>query len=198
MPSSRPSQRDRSGVQHLDHDQLHQLLDLVRWNLYGPDLALCFGTDMPALPGRAMFLHRGQHPPRRRRQPLRTHPGACHRDRIERPVDHRLDRVRSAERFGGLGMPDGALLGQGAGFVFGVPGFQGGLLRQLHRLHRCRRPTMITLKPSRQLTLPNLDQHPTRRPTLVQARVDTDDLPHRPLSRISVRSIREPHPQPVA
>ena len=112
--------------------------------------------------------------------------------------DHGLDRFRSAERFGGLGVPGGALLGQGAGFVFGVPGFQGGLLRQLQRLHRRRRPTMITLKPGRQYTLPVLDQHPPRRPTLVQGRVNTDDLPHRPLTRISVGPVREPHPQPVA
>ena len=116
---------------------------------------------------------------------------------MERVGDHGLDRVRSAERFGGLGVPRGALLGQGAGFVLGVPGFQGGLLRQLQRLHRRRRPTMITLKPSRQYTLPVLDQHPARRPTLVQELVDTDDLPHRPLPRIGVGPIREPHPQPV-
>jgi hypothetical protein len=36
--------------------------------------------------------------------------------------DHGVHRVRSAERFGGLGMLDGALLGQAAGFVFGVAG----------------------------------------------------------------------------
>ena len=57
---------------------------------------------------------------------------------------------------------------------------------------------MITLKPGRQYTLPVLDQHPPRRPTLVQRRVDTDDLPHRPLSRIGVGPVREPHPEPVA
>jgi hypothetical protein len=57
---------------------------------------------------------------------------------------------------------------------------------------------MITLKPGRQLTLPLLDQHPSRRPPLVQCRVDTDDLPHRTLTRIHVGPVREPHPQPVA
>jgi len=57
---------------------------------------------------------------------------------------------------------------------------------------------MITLKPRRQYTLPVLDQHPPRRPTLVQRRLHTDDLPHRPLTRISIGPIREPHPQPVA
>ena len=95
-------------------------------------------------------------------------------------------------------MPGGALLGQGAGFVFGVPGFQGGLLRQLQPLDRRRRPTMITLKLARQLPLPVLDQHPPARPTLVQRRVDTNNLPHRPLTRVSVRPVREPYTQPVA
>ena len=57
---------------------------------------------------------------------------------------------------------------------------------------------MITLKPGRQLPLPVLDQHPPRGPTLIQRRVNTDNLPHRPLPRISVGPIREPHPQPVA
>ena len=57
---------------------------------------------------------------------------------------------------------------------------------------------MITLKPGRQYTLPVLDQHPPRRPTLVQRRVHADDLPHRPLPRIGVGPFREPHPQPVA
>ena len=56
---------------------------------------------------------------------------------------------------------------------------------------------MITLKPRRQYTLPVLDQHPPRRPTLVQARVNTDDLPHRPLRRIRVRAVCEPHTKPV-
>jgi hypothetical protein len=113
-------------------------------------------------------------------------------------ADHRPDRFRSAEGCGGMAVPGGALLGQAAGFVFGVPGFQGGLLRQLQRLNWRRRPTMITLKPGRQYTLPNLDQHPPPRPTLVQYPVDTDNLTHRPLTRISVGPVREPHTQPIA
>ena len=165
------SQGDRLGVQHLGHEQLDQLLDLVGGNLYGPDLALCFGADMPALPGRTVFLHRLQHLLRRRRHPLRIHGrGLVVEIGLSAWLIIGLDRVRSAERFDGLDMPGGTLLGQRAGFVLGVPGFQGGLLRQLQRLHRRRRPTMITLKPRRQFTLPVLDQHPPRRPTLVQRR----------------------------
>jgi hypothetical protein len=56
----------------------------------------------------------------------------------------------STERFGRLGVPGGALLGQAARFMLSVPGLQGGLLRQLQRLHRRRRPSMITLKSARQ------------------------------------------------
>jgi hypothetical protein len=82
--------------------------------------------------------------------------------------------------------------------VLGLPGFQGGLLRQLQRLQSGWRPTMITLKPTCQDTLPVLDQHPPRRPALIEGAVDTDDLAHRPLTRIGVGPIREPHPQPVA
>ena len=95
-------------------------------------------------------------------------------------------------------MPDGALLGQVAGFVFGISGLQGGLLRQLQRLHRCRRSTMIPLKPGRQLTLPVLDQHPSGRPPLVQGRVDADDLPYRPLPRVNVAPIGEADAEPIA
>jgi hypothetical protein len=165
--------------------------------LYGPELALCFGADMPALPGRTVFLHSRQHFLRGRRHPFRVHDATWRGAGVKSPGDHGLDGIRSAEGFGGLGMPDGALLGQAAGFVFGVPGFQGGLLRQLQRLHRRRWPTMITLKPGRQLTLPVLDQHPPRRPTLVQRRVHADDLTHRPLSRIGVGPIGKPYAEPV-
>jgi hypothetical protein len=52
---------------------------------------------------------------------------------------------------------------------------------------------MITLKMGRQLTLPNLDQHPPARPPLIQRRVDTDNLPFRPLRLIGARPFNEPH-----
>ena len=181
-----PSQGQRPGLQHLGDEQLDQLIDHSRGHPDGPYVALRFGADMPDLPGRTPFLHRRQHFLRSRRHPLRIHPWAHHRDRTEGLADHGLDRIRCAECFTGLGMPGGALLGLAAGFVLGIPGFLGRLLRQLLRLHRRRRPTMITLKPARQLTLPNLDQHPPGRPPLVQRGIDTDNLPHRRLPRSSV------------
>ena len=188
-----PSQGYRSGLQHLGDEQLHQLINLFGIYLSSPDVALRFGADMPALPGRPVCFHRRQHLPRGRRHPLPIRCRALGEGRSEGLVDHGLDGVRSAERFGGFRMPGGALLGQAAGFVFGVPGFQGGLLRQLQRLHRCRWPTMITLKLGRQLTLPFLDQHPPARPTLVQRGINTDDFPDWPLGRVGAGPFGEPH-----
>jgi hypothetical protein len=161
-------------------------------------VALRLGADMPALPGCTPFLHRLQHFPRRHRHPLCIHMRAWRRGRVESIGDHGLKRIGSAESLRGLGTPGGALLGQGARFVLGLAGLQGGLLCQLQRLHRCRRPTMITLKMTCQLPLPVLDQHPPAGPPLIQSWVNPDDLPHKPLTRIRVRPIRKPHPQPVA
>jgi hypothetical protein len=58
-------------------------------------------------------------------------------------ADHVLDRLRSAESFRGLGISGGALLGQGAGFVLGIPGFQDG-----HLLRRDRSPTLSPSMPA--------------------------------------------------
>ena len=100
-----PCQGDRSGLQHLGEEQLHQLVNFVGGNLRRPDVALRFGADMPALPGRTVFLHRGQHLLRGRRHPLRVHGRAPRGAGVEGVGDHGLDRVRSAERLGGLGIP---------------------------------------------------------------------------------------------
>ena len=83
-------------------------------------------------------------------------------------LHHRRDRVTSAQHCCGFVQPGGALLGQGSGFVFGVAGFQGGLLRQLHCFDRCRRPAMIMLELDRQLALAGVDVGPAGGPALVQ------------------------------
>jgi hypothetical protein len=49
-----------------------------------------------------------------------------------------------------------------------------------------------------QLASAGLDVGTAGRPPLVQSRVDTDDLPDRPLARIGTRTRREPHTQRVA
>ncbi len=44
-------------------------------------------------------------------------------------VEHAAEVMLAAEHLDDFGVPDGALLGEGSGFVFGVPGLQGCLLR---------------------------------------------------------------------
>ena len=46
----------------------------------------------------------------------------------------------------GLLPPRGSLLGQGAGFVLGVAGLQGGLLGEQDRLHHGRRAAVVALE----------------------------------------------------
>jgi hypothetical protein len=89
------------------------------------------------------------------------------------------------------------LLSQGSGFMFGVAGLQRRLLRQMQRLNRGRRSTMIVLELDGQLAATGLDVGAAGRPTLVQSGTDTDDLPDRPLRRIGSRSFGEPHTQVV-
>jgi hypothetical protein len=60
------------------------------------------------------------------------------RDRVEGGVDHGLDAGFAAENLAGLRPPVRSLLGQGAGFVLGVAGLQGGLLGEGDRLNRGR------------------------------------------------------------
>jgi hypothetical protein len=47
---------------------------------------------------------------------------------MENLADHGSYGFGSAERFGGLDVPGGALLGEAAGLVLRLPSFQGGLL----------------------------------------------------------------------
>jgi hypothetical protein len=86
------------------------------------------------------------------------------------------------------------LFGQRSGFVFGVAGLQGCLLSQMQSFDRGRRPTMILLELDRQLAAAGVDVGAAGRPTLVQSRVDTDDLPDRPLARVGAWSLGKPHP----
>jgi hypothetical protein len=97
----------------------------------------------------------------------------------QRRCDHRLDSAGIAEDLGGFGHPNPALLGFGAGFVLRVTGFQGGLLGKVQGLDGRR-------------------YWPGARPALVQARVDANDLPDRPLARVGPGTFGEPQPQRVA
>jgi len=79
---------------------------------------------------------------------------------IENLAQHDIDPVGPAERLDGLRVPDGALLSEGAGFVFAVAGLQCGLLRKLQHLHPPRRPTMITGEGGGELGPTDLDHLP--------------------------------------
>lgn len=57
---------------------------------------------------------------------------------------------------------------------------------------------MVLPKPGRQLTLPDHDHLPPRRPACVERRVDVDDVPDRSLPRVAASSISEPRAQPFA
>ena len=58
------------------------------------------------------------------------------------------------------------MLGDGAGFVFGVAGLQRRLLREMQRLHRGRRSTMIILELDGQLAATDVDVGTAGRPAL--------------------------------
>ena len=66
--------------------------------------------------------------------------------RRQRRPHHRRDGAASAQHGCGFAQPGRALLGQGSGFVFGVAGLQGRLLRQMQRFDRGRWPAMIILE----------------------------------------------------
>jgi hypothetical protein len=56
---------------------------------------------------------------------------------------------------------------------------------------------MIVLELDGQFAAAGVDVGAAGRPSLVQSRVDTDDLPDRPLPRVSAGSLGKPHPQTV-
>ena len=172
-------------------------LHLVRGELEGPDLAECFGVDVPDLPGRPAGLHRLQHAAGCGAYPLLTAFRNRHTRRVQRAGDHRGDRLVAAENLRRLLPPGRALLGQRAGFVFRVPGLQRGPLRQLDGFDRGGWPSVVGLELGGQLAGAGLDRGPPGRPALVQPGVDADDLPDRPFPRIRVRPLRKPHPEPV-
>ena len=57
---SRCGQGNRPAIEHLIDQQVHQCRGMFSGHVDGADLSLCFGPDMPHLPGRAAFLHNGQ------------------------------------------------------------------------------------------------------------------------------------------
>ena len=134
-------------LKHLGDEQVHQRARLFGGHVDGPDLALGFGADMPDLPGRPGLLHRRQHLVGGLRRPTPRRPlrwrsavgGQCGRD-------HAATALRPPSTAAASVIQVAALLGQDAGFVFGVAGLQGGLLRQLQRFDRGGWPAVIGLE----------------------------------------------------
>jgi hypothetical protein len=112
--------------------------------------------------------------------------------------DHRGDGAASAQHGCGFVHPGHALLGEGAGFVLGVAGLQGGLLGQVQCFDRCGWSTMIMLELDGELAAAGVDVGPPGRPPLVQPWVDADNFADRPLARIGAGTRSEPYPQCVA
>jgi len=81
--------------------------------------------------------------------------------------------------------------------VFGLPGFQRGLLRELDGLDRPGWAAVPGLELPGELTAPDVDHQPPGGPGLEQPLVDPDDLPHRSLARLA-RPLGELHTEPVA
>ena len=142
----RRGQRHRSAVQHLIDQQIDQGVGALGGDVGGADLALGFGPDMPHLPGRAVLLHRGQHPVGRLGHPRRVDRLPWRGSGGHGPADHGFDRTAPAQHLLGFGPPGRSLLGQRPRFVLRLPGLQGGLLGQVQRFDRGRWPAMILLE----------------------------------------------------
>ncbi len=193
----RCGQGNRSAIEHLIDEQVHQGTHPFCRHANGADLSLCFGPDMPHLPSRPAFLHHGQDVIGCLCNPVGVGDHGGFGGRGERRLHHRRDRATSAQHCCRFVQPGRALLGEGSGFVFGVAGLQGRLLRQVQRFDRGRWPAMILLELDGELAAAGVDVGTAGGPALVQSGVDTDDLPDRPLRRVGAGPFREPHPQRV-
>jgi hypothetical protein len=56
----RSGQGNRSAIEHLIDQQVHERRGMFRAHVDAADLSLCFGPDMPHLPGGAARLHNGE------------------------------------------------------------------------------------------------------------------------------------------
>jgi len=99
-------------------------------------------------------------------------------------VDHGGQFGFPTDHLQGLGVPDFALLTQRAGFVFGLPGGQGGLLGQLDHFRGGRDPAVLGQERFGQRGACRGDRGPAGRPRQVETVIDADDLPDRPFPRL--------------
>ena len=76
--------------------------------------------------------------------------------------------------------------------MFGLAGLQGRLLGQVQGFDRCGWAAVVALEGDGELTATYVDVGAAGGPALVQAGVDADDLPDRPLGRFAVEAFGEP------
>jgi hypothetical protein len=102
----------RPVLENLINEEFHQRVRVLDAHLHAADLSLCFGPNMPHLPGRPGLLHNGQDVISRLCDPA----GVGHArgfgggDKCRR--DHRRDGLRAVQHCCGFVHPGGALLGQ--------------------------------------------------------------------------------------
>ncbi len=160
-PSRARVSRTERGGEGLVDDQVHDRVSTCSAGRFGgADLALRLGAHVPDLPGR----------PARPAPSSRTRCGGVPDPRRV----HRAEAVLRGRRTGRRPpspdtlrgrrgpprprvAPGGALLGQGARFVLGVAGLQGGLLGQLDRLDHGRWAAVVGLERGRELAAAGLD-----------------------------------------
>ena len=153
----RSGQGNRSTIEHLIDQEVYQRRGMFSRNLDGADLPLCFGPDVPHLPGRPARLDNGQDVISCLCDPVGVGDRSGLGVRCQCRLHHRRDSAMSAQHRRGLAKPGCALLSQGAGFVFGVAGLQRRLLRQMQRFDRGRWPAMIILETDGQLAAAGID-----------------------------------------
>ena len=196
MPSPAGVEPHRAALRMWSVTRSTTRVDVLGGQVRGAHLAVRLGAHVPDLPGRAAV-------PASRRGPARRCPATHAASAIvvvsaagARAVGT-IDATapQSAEDRFGLLAPGGALLGQGAWFVLGVAGLQGGLLGQQDRLHHGRRAAVVALERGRQLAAAGLDAGPPGRPALVQGRVDTDHFTDRALAPLGAGTLGEDQPE---
>ena len=136
-----------------------------------------------ALPGGARHGHRGDGV-----AGVVGNPFLCYRVGVvlarnrQRLADHWAQFVLTAEDFDGLRTPPLALLCKRAGLMFGLAGFQGGLLCQCDRFDVGGLTSVVCLELLGQLAGAGFDGLAARGPACVEFGVDTDDFADRALT----------------
>ncbi len=164
---------------------------VLRGRLGSPHLAERFGAQVPVLPGRPVGLHPGQHRLHGLVEPLPVEGLRCVPVGVQRLVDHCPELSFAAENVECLGVPGGALFGQGAGVVLVVAGLQGGLLGQRDLLDGGGRTAVVPLERCGQHAPAGFDALSSLGPALVEGVVDADDLADGEFAPVRVGSFSE-------